>query len=125
MARMNHLSSDNIPAIDAVAEQFKSWRSNRVNKREPIPAHLWQAAAELCQQHPISHVCRQLRLSCTDLKKRIGKEQRPAIQFMEIGMSSLSDRWQIECSRADGSQLRMSGSSRLAAVEAIVKAFIS
>ena len=122
---MNHLSSDNTPAIDAVQEQFKTWRANRVNKREPIPPHLWQAAAELCQQHPISHVCRQLRLSFTDLKKHIRKEQMPAIQFMEIGMSSLSDRWQIECSRPDGSQLRVTADNHPLEIETIVRAFLS
>ena len=122
---MNHTVSNNRPAIETVQEQFSAWRSNRVNKREPIPHHLWQAAAELCQAHPISHVCRQLRLSFTDLKKRIRKKQTPAIQFMEIDINGLSGRWQIECNRADGSQLRVTADNHALQIETMIKAFLS
>ena len=122
---MNHIVSNNPPAIETVQEQFSAWRSNRVNKRERIPLHLWQAAAELCQAHPISHVCRQLRLSFSDLKKHIRKEQTPAIQFMEIDMNSLSGRWQIECSRSDGSQLRVTADNHPLEIETIVRGFLS
>lgn len=122
---MNSTPSDNTPTLEAVQEQFGNWRSNRVNKREPIPRHLWQAAAGLCQEHSISHVCRQLRLSFTDLKKHIHRRQQPAIQFMEIDIDSMSDRWQIECSRPGGDQLRISGSSHLPAIETIIRVFLS
>jgi hypothetical protein len=122
---MNHNVSENTPTIKAVQEQFSTWRSNRVSKREPIPHHLWQAAAELCQAHPISHVCKQLRLSFTDLKRHIRKEQTPAIQFMEIDMNGLAGRWQIECNRPDGSQLRVTADNHALQIETIVRAFLS
>ena len=122
---MNYTVTDNPPTIEAVQEQFSAWRSNRVNKREPIPPHLWQAAAELCQAHPISHICRELRLSFTDLKRHIRKEQTPAIQFMEIDMNSLSGRWQVECNRADGSQLQIKADNHPLQIEAIIRAFLS
>jgi len=122
---MNHIVSDNTPTIETVQEQFSAWRSNRVSKREPIPHHLWQAAAKLCQKHCITYVCRQLRLSFTDLKKRVRKEQTPAIQFMEIDMNSLSGRWQIECSRPDGSQLRVAADNHPLEIGTIVRAFLS
>ena len=122
---MNHIVSGNSLTIETVQEQFSAWRFNRVNKREPIPHHLWQAAAELCRAHPISHVCRELRLSFTDLKRHIRKEQRPAIQFMEIDMNSLSGRWQIECNRPDGSQLRVTADKHPLEIETIVRAFLS
>jgi hypothetical protein len=125
MAHMNHIVSDNPTAIEAVQEQFSAWRSNRVNKREPISDHLWQAAAELCQAHPISHICRELRLSFADLKRHIRKEQTPAIQFMEIDMNSLSGRWQIECSRADGSQLRVAADNHALQIETIIRSFLA
>jgi hypothetical protein len=125
MAHMNHTVSDNLSTIEAVQEQFRTWRSNRVNKREPIPDHLWKAAAELCQAHPISHICRELRLSFADLKRHIRKEQTPAIQFMEIDMNSLSGRWQIECSRADGSQLRVAADNHALQIETIIRAFLA
>jgi len=122
---MNHTVTDNPPTIEAVQEQFSAWRSNRVNKREPIPHYLWKAAAELCQTHPISHVCRELHLSFSDLKKHTRKEQTPAIQFMEVDMNSLSGRWQIECSRPDGSQLRVAADNHPLQIETIISAFLS
>lgn len=121
---MNHITTKHTPTIESVQEQFEVWRTNRANKREPIPGHLWQAAVELCREHTISHVCRRLHLSFTDLKKRIAPKAAPGIGFMEIDVEFLSDRWQIECRRPDGGQLLMSGSS-LAAIETVVKAFIS
>jgi len=121
---MNHTVSNNPSTIEAVQEQFRTWRSNRVNKREPIPHHLWQAAAELCQKHCITHVCRQLRLSFSDLKKHVRKEQTPAIQFMEIDMNDLSGRWQIECSRPDGSQLQVTADNHPLQIETIISAFL-
>jgi len=122
---MNYTLFDNTPTMETVQEQFRAWRSNRVSKREPIPHHLWQAAAELCQAHPIYHVCKQLRLSFTDLKRHIRKEQTPATQFMEIDMNSLSGRWQIECSRPDGSQLRVAADNHALQIETIIRAFLS
>ena len=121
---MNHTVSSNTAEIKAVQEQFRAWRSSRVNKREPIPHYLWQAAAELCQAHPISHVCRELRLSFTDLKRHICKEQTPAIQFMGIDMNSLAGRWQVECSRPDGSQLRVTADNHPLPIENLVRAFL-
>ena len=122
---MNHSVSNNPPALGTVQEQFRVWRSSRVNKREPIPHHLWQAAAELCQAHPISHVCRELRLSFTDLKRHIRQEQTPAIQFMQIDMNSLAGRWQIECHRPDGSHLQVTANNHALRIETIIRAFLS
>jgi hypothetical protein len=122
---MNNIVSDNTLTIESVQEQFHAWRSSRVNRREPIPHHLWQAAAQLCQAHPISHVCRELRLSFTDLKRHIRKEQTPAIQFMQIDMNSLAGRWQIECNRPDGSQLQVTADNHRLQIETIIRAFLS
>jgi hypothetical protein len=49
-------------SLETVSAMFAEWRSNR-EKREPIPYRLWEAAASLCETHPITHVCRHLRLS--------------------------------------------------------------
>jgi len=122
---VNHTVSSNTPELEVVQEQFRAWRSNRFNKREPIPHHLWQAAAELCQAHPISHVCRELRLSFTDLKRHIRKAQTPAIQFMEIDLNSLSGRWQIQCNRPDGSKLQVTADNHTLQIETIIRAFLS
>src|SRR6056297_2158026 len=92
------------PSLDTVRRQFEQWRSSRT-KREPIPQHLWDAAAELCQSHPITHVCRHLRLSFADLKKRL-PSAKPSVRFMEFNLNSLAGGWRLECDRADGARLR-------------------
>lgn len=121
---MNHHSSDNPPAIETVQEQFETWRSHRSKKREPIPRHLWQAAAKLCQEYPPSYVSKQLRLSYADLKKQIPEEPRSPAKFIEIDAGNLAAQWQIECARSDGSQLRMKGNGQPPAVETVLKAFL-
>ena len=62
---MIHEANDNTPAIETVERQFEQWRSSRVKKCEPIPQHLWKAAAQLC------------------------KVQKPAPQFVELSASCL------------------------------------
>jgi hypothetical protein len=122
---MDDTVTGNFPKIEVVQKRFEAWRSGRVSRREPIPQHLWQAAAELCRNHPMSHVSRQLRLSYSDLKKRVTKDHLPPVQFMEIDMDTLAGRWQIECNRADGSRLRMAGNGQVPALETIVRSFLS
>ncbi len=110
--------------IETVQERFEAWRSGRANRREPIPQHLWQAAAELCRDHSITHVSRQLRLSYTDLKKRVAQDHLPPVQFVEMDMDTLAGRWQIECNRSDGSRLRIAGSGQAPAAE-MIRSFLS
>ena len=122
---MDDTVTGNFPKIEVVQKHFETWRSNRAGRREPIPQHLWQAAAKLCRNHPMSHVSRQLRLSYSDLKKRVTKDHLLPMQFMEIDMDTLAGRWQIECNRADGNRLRIAGSGQAPAIETIVRSFLS
>ncbi len=121
---MDHTATGNSPKIETVQEQFEAWRSGRVNRREPIPQHLWQAAAELCCSYPISNVSRHLCLSYSDLKKRVTKGPLAPVQFMEIGMDVLAGGWQIECNRPDGSHLRIAGNGQPPAAE-MIRTFLS
>jgi len=122
---MDHTVTDNPREIATVRKQFEAWRSNRTSRREPIPQDLWQAAAELCREHSITRVSRQLRLSYTELKGRVRGGPRSAVQFMEIGMDALASQWRIECDRPDGIRLRMTGDGQPPSAEAILKAFVS
>ena len=103
---MESITAFDKPTLEAVQQQLEQWRSKRTH-REPIPQHLWEAAASLCKTHPITHVCRHLRLSFRALKKRVRSEKKP-VQFVELDLSSLSRGWQLECDRADGARLRIS-----------------
>jgi len=122
---MNHPISDNPPTLEAVKERFKTWRSGRAKKRESIPQHLWQAAAGLCREHSTSRVSQQLRLSYSDLKRRIPEDPRSPVQFMEIDLDTVASRWQIECDRPDGGRIRMTGNGQPPAIDAVLKAFLS
>lgn len=114
--------------LDAVRQQFESWRSES-SKRRRIPPHLWEAAVRLCETYPITHVCRHLRLSFPDLKKHIPPTKPPVIgsaRFMEFDISSISGgRWQIECDRPDGARLKISGNGQLPVIENVLREFIS
>ena len=122
---MNRLVSYNDPTLERVQRQFELWRSERSSRREPIPEHLWQAAAELCREHSISRVSRQLHLSYAELKKQIAEDDPPPVGFMEIDLDLSPSRWQIECARSDGSQLRISGNGQPPAIKTVLRSFLS
>lgn len=121
---MDHTVTDNPPEIETVQKRFEAWRSGRTNRREPIPQHLWQAAGELCRKYPISRVSRQLRLSYSDLKQQIPEGHPSPVQFMQFDIDTLAGQWQIECSRPDGSRLRIAGNGQPPAAE-MIRTFLS
>jgi hypothetical protein len=117
-------ATDNTPTLEAVERQFEQWRSSRIKKREPIPEPLWQSAAQLCKVHPITHVCRSLRLSFADLKKRVSPST-PVAQFVELSASCLFGKWQLVCERPDGSRLQVSGDGNAPDLQTVIRQFLS
>lgn len=112
------------PALDDVAQQFDTWRNNR-SKRERIPQHLWKAAADLCSSHPITHVCKRLRLSYPKLKAQLGDTSRMSLQFVQLDAQCVADSWRICCQRSDGARLTMSSHGPLPDIGDIVHRFAS
>lgn len=111
--------------LETVQRQFEAWRNSRTKKSQPIPEQLWQAAASLCENYSITRVCRQLRLSFADLKKRVSfAKPRPA-QFLEIDMGCFASGWQLQCERGDGAKLRLSGNGQPPAPDALLREFLS
>ena len=121
MRHQNHTKS----SLESIRQQFENWRAARKSKKEPIPEHLLNAAAELCQYNPISHVCKQLRLSHSSLKKRLNKEEPINQDFWEIDLSTAISSWQIDCVRSDGSRLSMSGQGQQPNITDILGTFLS
>ena len=121
---MNNPSIENTLTLESVQHKFETWRSSRT-KRERIPEPLWEAAAILCRHYPITHVCQRLRVSFTDLKKRLSTYQSPPVQFMDLNLSCFSGPWHLECERPDGSKLRFSGNGQRPAVEDLLRGFLS
>jgi len=121
---MNKPTIDNNPSLESVQQRFEAWRNNRA-KREPIPEALWEAAACLCRHYPITRVCRYLRLSFTDLKKRLSSSDIASTPFMELDPGFFPGPWHMECERPDGTKLRFSGTGQPPAVEQLLLRFLS
>lgn len=126
-------NSENHPAIENVRRQFQNWRSTR-NTREPIPDRLWKAAIALCRVHSVSQVSQCLKLSYTDLKKRLNLPQPflsddcqvPAFRQVDLGsLLQTQNQWQMFCQRPDGSFLTLSSSGENPPVTDILKGFLS
>jgi hypothetical protein len=116
---------ENTPTLESVTKQFEAWRANR-QKRDRIPLHLWQAAAQLCKDHPTTLVCRCLRLSFTDLKKHLHAEKNDLpVQFMKIDFSGAIGNWQLCCRRSDGTQLSFAASGALPDIDQLLEKFLS
>jgi len=122
---MESIITDNTLTLENVHQQFQDWRASRASRREPIPEYLWQAAADLCTSHSVNRVCRHLRLSHDRLKKRVSGQNSPSPDFMELDFNTLARHWQIECSRPDGTRLKISGTGTGPQVSSILEAFFS
>jgi hypothetical protein len=113
------------PILESVAKQFEDWRANR-QKRDRIPQHLWQAAVQLCKDHPITKVCRCLRLSFVDLKKHLPAEKNgPPVQFMKIDFSRAIGSWQLCCRRSDGANLSFAANGVLPDINRLLEKFLA
>ena len=118
---MKPIRSDHTPTLESVQDQFKAWRAGKAG-REPIPEHLWEAAARLCREHPVTRVSRVLRLSFNDLKKHL--PERAPVQFTELDIHPLTSPWQLECQRPDGARLRLSSSGPLPDLSGLLQGFL-
>jgi hypothetical protein len=117
---------DTTLTLDEVANHIAQWRSHKQNG-ERIPQRLWDEALGLISPHGISRVSRALRLSYTELNKRLRRseaEQDPADPgaqraFVEIDRALVDQAvepvgaplW-MELERPDGVRLRIRPSHR-------------
>lgn len=109
-------STTQISALDAVIQQFKTWRSNRVG-RERIPISLWQAAVAivLAGGFSLNKVARELSVSHSDLKHKVYKQSscsikpvlEPSPAFIEIEPPSSFPECVIEMEDHSGTKMRM------------------
>jgi hypothetical protein len=117
---------DTTLTLDEVANHIEQWRSHKQNG-ERIPQRLWDEALGLISTYGISRVSRALRLSYTELNKRlkiIEAEQGPAgpsaqRAFVEIDRALVEQAVQpagaavwMELERPDGLRLRIRPSHR-------------
>jgi len=116
---------ENNSTLESVAKQFEHWRASR-QKRDRIPRHLWQAAAELCTDYPTTQVCRCLRLSFADLKKHLPAQPNDApAKFLKIDFSGTIGNWQLCCRRSDGANLSLAANGPLPDINRLLENFLS
>lgn len=113
----NFVSASVKPTLEAVCNQFETWRMRR-HCRGPIPESLWQAAVGLCEEHSICEVSRTLRLNFNGLKKRVtrAKDSSPAVghgpdfRFVrfDLGSAVALSECMVEMEAPNGARMRMS-----------------
>ena len=112
------LSSQNLKQVQ---QQFEQWRKTRKG-RQPIPEHLWQAAAGLVKHHSINYVARLLRLNHTALKDKVEISKQESSAFVEIPLPDKVSpfHWTVEMEKTSGAKLTMSCQGQ-GAFEALVE----
>jgi len=100
--------------LQPLAQRFKTWRATR-RRGERIPEALWQAATELARSHGLSATAAVLKLSYSELKRRLlaGRAPRPggprAPVFVEVPVVPLppggDERGTVELVQANGARL--------------------
>ena len=132
---MSLSKEQNSTDMDSAIQAFQDWRSNR-KKMCRIPERLWEIAAKLSSQYPISTICENLGLNWGTLKKKIDhlslsthgnhpvKPQKPP-SFVELKLDSqernqtpslllnqcASPHCAIELTKPDGSVMKIFSSS--------------
>jgi hypothetical protein len=105
------------PTLEAVRHQFEAWRKRR-RCRSRIPEDLWEAAADLCQEHSLCEVSRGLRLNYNDLKHHVQKSkdrglavgQDPDLGFVRLDLAGAiaAPQCLVEMEAPNGARMRMS-----------------
>jgi hypothetical protein len=98
--------------IEEVGVELEQWRKNK-KAGERIPEPVWEAAVELTRRHAVSQVARRLRLSYTELKRRVydsEKETPGSCEFIELTPAQVfptNGECIIEMHRPDGAGMKI------------------
>jgi hypothetical protein len=127
------------PSIREVEKEFKKWRRKR-KAREPIPEHLWEAAAGLTRDSSVCEVAKRLHLNYTALKDRVGmdgpsrvpRQHKGPASFVEVPIGMLEGGGQgekarcvVKLRRADGAEMTvMFHGEKSDEIVAVVRGFL-
>lgn len=129
---------DNEQRLCDLAERFQHWRATKTRRGDPIPESLWAEVRALSDVLPQRQICRTLRLSDSDVKKRLGAGQSTsrqrsaqAVSFIEMtdavsrcvpAPSAVAD---VAFERADGARLQLRYSGSVADLVPLVHSFLT
>jgi hypothetical protein len=114
MMQQNSLTPTPDP-LSRLAARMEAWRSGPKKSRR-IPQELWQAAVNLSKEYTINQISKALRLSYTDLKKRVEAEDKedlpliktqPDMKFIKLGVESPVAAPECIVEMEDGSGAKM------------------
>ena len=97
--------------LDRVGSELRQWRARKRGGRR-IPEALWDQAADLCAEHGVSRVSRELRLDYHGLKRRVKSAERSgteSVKFVEIagGIGEGGTECRVELEEPGGMRLRV------------------
>jgi hypothetical protein len=106
------------PTLEIVRHQFEAWRKRRPCRRR-IPESLWQAAVQLCKEHPVFGVSQALRLNYNGLKNRVpkatggrgfsaGEHRELGFVRLDLGAPMTSPECWVEMEASNGARMKMS-----------------
>lgn len=129
--------------LERACRAFDAWRRSRTS-RGHIPESLWAHAIALLDAHPITVVCRELRLNPAALRARqkLAVHQPPPPTFVELRGADLAtplrtrtprasrvlapepERVRVTIERADGSRLLLEIADEASRLGTLCQAFV-
>jgi hypothetical protein len=110
---VNSNSNCNLPApVSAVRRRLEQWRKSRP-KLGPMPAALWQEAAQLAQHHGVNPIAQALGLEYYALKRHMVEVRdaeganRPAFVEVSVPPPVTMPDCVVEMERPDGARMRI------------------
>jgi hypothetical protein len=121
--------------LDQLAGQFEHGRQTRAHPSERLPQRLWEQAAALARVVPYSRVAQHVRVSPSDLKKRMAAPSASSAAAcptpspcVEVPPASACfptpQAMEMELERPDGARLRRRCPASTAPVAAVVRAVL-
>ena len=132
MSRERHPVRTVAPArtLASVRRALAGWRQARGRAWQRIPEALWQAAAEVANEHGVAKTSRELGLDYYALERRLRSRRRPKVSpaFVELRGPALGPapecRLELEDGRGARLRVELTGSAR-AELESLARALWS
>jgi len=89
------MKEQSLPDLHVVRTEFEAWRARRIGRKR-IPESLWASAIALLDRYPLTLICRELRISPKQLRKRRAADNQKPQQrkqsqqaFLELSSRAL------------------------------------
>ena len=127
------MQENNQITLEELKKQFEDYRKNKSYNREPIPKHLWQAAADLAKIHSIATVSKELGLRYSNIKEYIYgppvsknkiKEKLPCFIELKYNQPLIQEAITVDIENKKGARMRICLGSNTD-IGSLIKSFLS